>query len=211
MSQSVFFKQAMRGAQIKGKESSTAHPKEATFQQVKEAIRKANTRNRKDLAMVVLLAWLTAARVGCIMQLKLEDISLAGAKMSITFRRGKGVRLRGPYTVHTTLPREYRDIYTEYTIMNPKEFLFKTDSITERIKRGVEVKDLLREVDKQLEQRSLRRGALQQLANKGASEELLMRFSGHQRVETLRRYLGWGKMERVAAGQMTEVAEKLFE
>jgi hypothetical protein len=73
----------------------------------------------------------------------------------------------------------------------------------------VDIKIALRRSHPELEQRSLRRGALQTLAcAPGITDELLMEFSGHTRVATLRRYLNWGKaaphlqqeMRRAAGG-----------
>ena len=40
--------------------------------------------------------------------------------------------------------------------------------------------------------RSKRRGALQALAEAGATHDELMAFSGHKQVVTLLRYLNWG-------------------
>jgi hypothetical protein len=58
---------------------------------------------------------------------------------------------------------------------------------------GEDVAAALKRVDTDLEQRSIRRGALQHTATEDeTSEEILMMFSGHRRVETLRRYLDWG-------------------
>ena len=48
-------------------------------------------------------------------------------------------------------------------------------------------------MNRSLEQRSLRRGAIQALAKSpGITDEVLMMFSGHTQVATLRRYLSWG-------------------
>jgi len=207
---SPIWKQAMRGAEIKSKESITNAPAPASFTQVQKAIDKAYT-SSKPIAMAILLAWIAAARVGCIHQLKREDFEWQGANnLAITFRRGKSVRLRGPYTVHTTVEKYRAELQDFLRNIEPKEFIFPSISAVARTAMGVAVKDALRLVDKKLEQRSLRRGSLQHLASQGADEELLMRFSGHQRVATLRRYLGWGKVERVGAIQMHQVALKLF-
>jgi hypothetical protein len=49
-------------------------------------------------------------------------------------------------------------------------------------------------VNKQMENRSLRRGALQCLAKAGASIPTLLSFSGHSQVNTLKRYLDFGRL-----------------
>lgn len=59
---------------------------------------------------------------------------------------------------------------------------------------GEQVRDRLRAVNPQLEQRSLRRGRIQALAvgrNRMSDEELL-KLSRHTTVEMLRRYLNMG-------------------
>jgi hypothetical protein len=61
----------------------------------------------------------------------------------------------------------------------------------ERKATGVEVRKLLREINPDLEQRSLRRGALQAMGENAEAD--LLTFSGNASVEMLRRYLSWGR------------------
>jgi hypothetical protein len=75
---------------------------------------------------------------------------------------------------------------------------------------GKVVATALKQADPELEQRSIRRGALQHMASDGeTSEETLMMFSGHRRVETLRRYLDWGKKHALREGRGKAAAASL--
>jgi hypothetical protein len=73
--------------------------------------------------------------------------------------------------------------------------------------RGEEVKLLLRRIDIQLEQRSLRRGAIHALAaSPGMSNEILLQFTGHCSLASLYRYLNWGLKAAAMRGATLQVA-----
>jgi hypothetical protein len=73
------------------------------------------------------------------------------------------------------------------------QFMWHSNTLQERIAMGKNVTAALRLGHMELEQRSLRRGALQTMADKGVSEEVMLQFSGHTTVAMLRRYLDWGR------------------
>jgi len=161
-------------------------PKAATWQQVKSTLK-----NEASILTfsAILLAWMTSARVGCILQLSKNDITWhPDNSLSVRFRKGKGVLLRGTaYTVHTgqipqdLQPRLKRFMEDRRSILFPPEY------------KGDAVRLALRRTDPHLEQRSLRRGSLQALAaQKNMTDEVLLLFSGHSTTKTLRRYLNWG-------------------
>jgi hypothetical protein len=93
----------------------------------------------------------------------------------------------------------------------PNGFLWPMPSAKAREQLGTQVRLLLREVcgDPDLGQRSIRRGALQYLSAQGVPEATMMHFSGHSRVETLRRYLSWGRIAG-ATKRLTAHAGKLL-
>ena len=145
------------------------------------------------------LGWLTCARIGCIAQLRREDVVLhQSGNVSVTFRRGKAVRSRGPYTVHSRVPGQWRQLLNNQLQHNHP---FTTSS--------AQVRDALRTVDRRLEQRSLRRGALQTLARAGVEEHDLLHFSGHTTLAMLRRYLDWGRVNNRRAEQQANYADAL--
>lgn len=191
---------SMRTRAIECKEETPVQPKPATTSQVMHVI--AQTED-EALAMALLFGWYTASRLGCIRQLRREDVKTSDQATSITFRRGKGVKASGPYTVHTApLPPELLSRWNNYaatreTVLFPRRLT------------GRSLKEALRTIDPSLEQRSIRRGALQAMASHGTSEETLMRFSGHKRVETLRRYLNWNAVNSKVQSEMVNSAQHI--
>ncbi len=107
----------------------------------------------------------------------------------LTFRRGKVVRTRGPYSVHTSLPSVWAaPILARLRSLQPSAQIFQ-GSPMDTVSAGTAA---LKAISPSLEARSLRRGSLQTLASNGAHYDELMKFSGHTSVDTLLRYLGWG-------------------
>ena len=103
--------------------------------------------------------------------------------MSVTFRRGKGVRLRGPYTVHTTaIGSTNMDAITKALPASGRIFNIKPEDML----------STFRLVDRTLEAKSIRRGSLQAMAQHGVPVDTLMLYSGHTCEKTLLRYLDWG-------------------
>jgi len=103
------------------------------------------------------------------------------------YLKGKGVILRGPYTVHTIMPE---DSLLLQILQMPGDYLFPQDKADDIHKLALTA---LKEVDRRIEQRSIRRGALQELAMTDADETTLLMFSGHRDAQMLWRYLGWGQ------------------
>ena len=111
---------------------------------------------------------------------------------TVLFMEGKSVTIRGPYSVHTILPR--LDLLhcllrassaTNTMYLFPERFWPRIDTIVLRA---------MKDVDPRLEKRSVRRGSLQALAMAGADESTLLTFSGHKDAPMLWRYLNWGQM-----------------
>jgi integrase len=190
--------QAMRAAGIAARQELPKQPRAATWQQVVKAVSE-ETSSTTQVAM--LLAWFTAARCGCVLQLHASDVEITATGLMVRFRRGKSVRVRGPYTVHTPpipeqLATKIRNLLEERTGRS----LFPST-------KGATIKVALRRAHPELEQRSLRRGALQTLAcAPGMTDALLMEFSGHTQVATLRRYLNWGKAATHLRDEMRRAA-----
>ena len=115
---------------------------------------------------------------------KRQCIVLRGQQMSVTFLQGKGVRARqSAYCVHTVAGPVSRLLPQDGPLFRrPYRALTKT------------INEVLRGIDPQLSLHGVRRGALEHLAQCGATKEVLMHFSGHAREGTLMRYLRWGQM-----------------
>ena len=97
--------QAMRAAAIAAREEIPHRPIAMTPEQMASAIKQETSLATKAL---LVLCWYLAARPGCVLQLERRDVYLcppsggAGVHISVTFVRGKAVRSRGAYTVHST-------------------------------------------------------------------------------------------------------------
>jgi len=72
----------------------------ATFADMQTAVRQGTPLTQGALA----LAWLVAGRFGDILSLDSDDIKLEQDVVTITYRRGKTVSKRGPYTVFSQVP-----------------------------------------------------------------------------------------------------------
>lgn len=200
------WRQAMRAAQIAARQELPHQPKPATWTQVCQTL---DSEPSLPVFAAILLSWITCARTGCVLQLAAEDVRIADDHtLSIRFRRGKGVRARGPYTVHTL------EIPPQYLQRLQRWLTQRRQSLFNKACTGEQLKNSLRRTDPQLEQRSLRRGSIQTLARSpGITDETLMLFSGHTQVRTLRRYLGWGEaavhtrkvMQAAARGTLTKL------
>ena len=145
----------------------------------------------------LLLWWATAARSGDALQLQSWAIvtlrtSHGMPLRSVKFVEGKGVTLRGPYTVHTLVPRQH---LLDLLMTNSEDYIFPPQF---RQKIADEVLGALKKADPRIEMRSIRRGSLQALAMADVDEQTLMTFSGHKCLPTLHRYLDWGTMRGLA-------------
>lgn len=156
-----------------------------------------------DTRAAMMLAWLCASRVGCIFQLRADDVVLAeNGNLRVSFHRGKGVRFRQPYTVPTKCPAQWLEELAAFLQAAKQRTagklgsdldLFPAKTPSETRLRGVRLTEALRAANPALGQRALRRGALQAMAKDGVPLDTLMVFSGHKRKDTLLRYLGWGR------------------
>jgi integrase len=207
MASYAVFKDALKAAKKAENEFVSRPPKPCTKELMQMAIAKATGSAKEQLIMT----WLTAGRVGDVLQLKQENITLKQNAMAVQFRRGKGVELGSPYTVHTACPPEWKPtVDALLRRRSPGQFLWHAESPKARTLMGKVVATALKQADPELEQRSIRRGALQHMASDGeTSEETLMMFSGHRRVETLRRYLDWGKKHALREGRGKTAAASL--
>ena len=151
------WQQAMRGASIEAKQQLPKQPVAAQWHEVRAALLATTS---EAVFCAILLAWMSCARCGCILKLSKEDLQMhADGTLSLRFRRGKSVRARGPYTVHTTtVPPDMRERLKAF-VETRSSWLFPKSCT------GAMIKTALRTINPVLEQRSLRRGSLQLLAS----------------------------------------------
>lgn len=178
-------------------------PRAATTEEIRILVARFIKDGRHAMAVLAIFCWTHAARPGDVWKLLREDVTVTAERVTITWRRGKVVSSRGPYSTFA-VPGEYVDFLLSFLhSLAPKDPIFTGPWRTNNLLRA------LRTVSPTLELRSLRRGALQTLAACGISEDLLMIFSGHASVTTLRRYLGWRPAEEIAT-RCQEAAQALL-
>jgi integrase len=190
---------ALKGVAIRSREERPRAPAAASAADISAAIELEPSRAVKQ---ALCLAWLLCGRVGDIRRLRAEDVTFARAEatdaapFTVTFRRGKTVSRRGPYSLHSLLPAAWTELFD-----GP---LLVAQATVPALLAA------LRRVRPHLENRSVRRGALQRLAEAGnLSEDELLLFSGHTSLGSLRRYLLWGAVGDRKRRLMTSAAATL--
>lgn len=98
--------------------------------------------------------------------------------MTITMRRGKGARFRGPYSVPSILNRLHASMLTKR--------LSAANSMTNKLfPNSLEIRETIRStlhtINPRLALPSVRKGAVQFLSDSGMQESLLMRMTGHKK------------------------------
>ena len=182
----------------KSKEESPRSVYAATVQDIDRAI---SLTTDKAVQSLLAVSWLCCARIGDVLQLTHTDVKWSSPLLTVTHRKGKTIAARGPYSLHTTVPQKWRELI-HYTMSTQTGKLWPSMSTTIALKA-------LRAANTQMECRSIRRGALQCMANAGTDEETLRLFSGHTSVAMLRRYLAWGAIGSAKITTMTSAASVL--
>ena len=170
--------QGLRGVAIRAVAHRPHQPRPATAVEAQQAWQQASL----PVAVVIELAWLAAGRISDILQLKVGDVILQPTAMVIAMRAGKTARKAG-FSISTSLPSAQLTSWIQQH--RQPGWLFGGVS-------GEMVREALRAVNPALEQRSLRRGRLQQLAQAGMSDAQLLQLSRHATIQMLRRYLDMG-------------------
>lgn len=198
---------ALKGARHMAVEHIPNQPKAATIHQINTALESASGTFKEHQRALIMLGWLTASRLGCIRQLKGEDITFdpTTKALLIKFRRGKGVRARQQaYTVTTLIAtNSWWDELNKYVDSRKDGFLFPKTMADSTITKPLKAAGI--------EQRSIRRGSLQTMAAiPNVTDETLMNFSGHASVKTLHRYLNFGEKSARIATNSLEAAKALW-
>ena len=188
LKESTYFTAAMKRAQ---KLARNAGPNSQLSTPMKESVMLGLIKDIQDVGVRTLLAmsWAFAARVGDMRQVEAKHVLLPpnnnnNIPTSVTFKKGKGGAFWGAYTIHTILPLDTWKDMAEMTLRRRNEQSIWTTSDQRKLsaivnKLGINL-------------RSIRRGALLHNAHRGVSDSDLQYLSGHKRIDTLMRYLGWG-------------------
>jgi len=178
---------ALKSAQRMKPLQQPNQPKAATEEEILDAMAKEP---RPEVRAGIEIGFLAAARGGDIRQVLANDIKFPPVSpseptptMIVTFRRGKTAQ-KEQYAVGVPLPSQETVDFIKARQLE-RSWAFP----------GLQGKDLmvaLRRANPRLEQRSLRRGRLQHLANRGWTDAQLIELSRHASIPMLRRYLDMG-------------------
>jgi len=197
MAQHAEWKAASAGVGILTKSAPTDPPLPITYEQYQKA-RKIGAKT-PTVVLFVDMMWALAARAGDVAGLRKEDIYVGStqastggqqqlAELTVTIRRGKGARFRGPYPIATMATEETADTLRKALAeLKPGERLFQD---AKGMKKAA--KELLQSIHPRIMLPSIRKGAARQLAESGATLEQLGQILGHTRKTTTQIYLGFG-------------------
>jgi hypothetical protein len=152
----------------------------------------------------LILQFYTAARVGDVAQLHVPDLQLdpTTRHVKVTIRRGKVIARRGPYCVNTYLSSDHFQELEAFIDKRARELQRIPQAPTLFSYSVTQLASIMRcdlraaspNTAQPLTTRAIRRGALQTMAKNGVPVETLLTFSGHTNVNTLKRYLNFGRI-----------------
>ena len=209
LSASAHWKMFMRRAKMKGEAAVVAFPCAMTAEQaegIAETLHRTGPTTPKEREkLAVLISYATAARFGDCTKLQGRDLRIGGVDMDnpkgtvqCLFVRGKSARLGIPHRV--TMPLTHVAIFPRLQKLKQEtgeaDFVFYLPNKARVQEFYAGAREVLKRSSPQLELRSMRRGRLQDLADKGMDLADLIKVSGHRQPDTLLRYLGWGEKAR---------------
>jgi hypothetical protein len=199
LGKSASWRMAMRRIAKKANLEAVKQSAPATLADIK-ACTKILEPKRRSAKLMLVIAWAHAGRGSNVMTLTKGNFSHKGK--SIRWTKAKTTATRGCYTTHSSYGEFSTFVQEELDkIEDPTQQLFTKEDLKM-------VREALHERNPNFDLRSLRRGALQALAAKGYSDDLLMQFSGHTTTKSLYRYLNWGEKLGARFAQGQEAAEE---
>ena len=208
-----YFRDCMRRCSQQQNKAEVNFPHPISLVQVTKICEDSNTKTH--IKQLLALTFALAARVGDVLGLARRDVSMKEGRLTVSWKRGKTAKASGPHTVAVSVPRSLRNWCT--TLLSPNinkisnaKWLFDLPGERARDAIKKELRDAMRKVEARLELRSIRRGALQQMA-KQIDEKAMMLISGHKRVNTLRRYLDWGMRSEKRLNEMTSLTAAVWD
>lgn len=178
-------------------------PKRPTIAATKQQVETAALKISVVSALAMKMTFALGQRIGDTLKLRAQDVTLVEDRSSglelvaLQYRRGKTTRRRGPYNVHLDSRSLLgQDILNLANKRAPGQLFCE---LAQQVKMLSEIRTSLQEVSTELSLLSIRRGGLQEMAQEGMSESVLLHHSRHTTREMLMRYLEWGKFALDAA------------
>jgi integrase/recombinase XerD len=131
------------------------------------------------------LFWQSGLRLGELEELRLEDLDLAGRKLSV--RNGKGMKDRTVYMTDTTV--HALSAYLAVRGMGPSDhvFLYRNQALKKDLARS-RIKDAGKRVGVKVYPHRLRHTTATQLLNAGCPVTSIQKFLGHKKLNTTMGY-----------------------
>ena len=147
--------------------------------------------------LIICVAYLLGQRVSDMAQLAPGDLTLEfqNTTICITVRRGKVIQYIRPYVLHLSSQCPVAQaLWHLRSVRQHHAFLFsETNSMKERTKLGTKIRNILKTIHPDLEQRSIRRGGLERMATHDVPLQTIQEnFSKHTTIEMLLGYLRHG-------------------
>lgn len=216
LSTSSVWRDIGRAAAKKAQTFERKKPRPITEAEARTAVENSKRAGNVKEAVFMALMWCTTGRPGCIAQLRRKDIVFVEGKpenrIRVTITAGKAQQLlKGAQVIFTIMPTTWTNMLKEYLKeRKPEEHVFPFDTKRERLHFPAIISQKLKEIGTDLWARSFRSGALLHMLRSGASEELLLHFSGHSSIQTLRQYVGVSEDSSDLAGRMRTAAVSLL-
>lgn len=200
IAQDPYFQQAAKRAQHKARTTSSLESLSTglTHEQY-EFLTSSDGIKSHRVRLLLQMMWHWASRPKEMREVRPCDVVIKAPRddsfshVSITFHSGKVVPYCGPYTVHVMLPKEVTCALQAAVSQYPADqalFSTRDQAILAEVIGNLQGGD---DGLPRLNLRSIRRGAVLHLAGKGVRDVELQLLTGHKRMDTLMRYLGWGR------------------
>ena len=158
-----------------------------------------------EIRLLLALMWATASRPMDLLRVEKRDVHIKKEKLAILFRQSKSAILTGqPYTIHVHCPKLLRNLLLT-RLATKSKMLFSVG----HLKAYKTIRTMAKEINKQYDMRSFRRGALSKMAEYLSLEDLLL-ISRHRDTKTLYRYLNWGLNATFIFGNVIKQTQHLW-
>lgn len=218
LSLSSQWKAALAGWKLAAHQSKPINQCAATLIDMEEAI---DTEREPQVRALLMLLWLTAARPGDLLQLRVRDLEMEpNGRIQAMIRHGKAVKLRSVYTVKSSAEESpWREELSQFIARrtasaDPDDLLFPgTNDMPKKMLMPAMLAAVRRSradfIEPEYTLTAVRRGSLQCMAAAGVELETLRGFSGHSSIEMLLHYLDYGKKAGVLSDRAAAAARPL--
>ena len=194
-------------ANVKREPLPQAAPRALAVEQQRELLRAAEASRARDRAIVTLLLY-TALRLGELVSLDVDDVSISARKGLLVIRSGKGDLYR-EVPLNPSSRQALADWLRERTAADEERALFIGPQGRRLSARAVDlvVRSVAARAELKLSPHTLRHTCVTNLVRSGNDLVLVAELAGHRRLETTRRYSLPSAADRQAAMDALEIED----